>query len=147
MPPCGQAHRHVSKHYLPSYFIHRQKNYSKYRKGLAAMLTAIQSAGVTPEVNLRNSVQARKCASEKSTLALKPGADVTRSPKRESVAPRKGLLSSKIFLKKVTQKRVNNKYTRAWGIVKRCCLTFCGIQIHGRMAGGFCLVLGSSLSH
>ena len=30
------------------------------RKGLAAMLTSVQSAGVTPEVNLKNSMQARK---------------------------------------------------------------------------------------
>ena len=49
---------------------------------LAVMLTSIQSAGVTPEVNLRNSAQARKHASEKSTLLLKPRADVTRSPKQ-----------------------------------------------------------------
>ena len=35
-----------------------------------------------PEVNLRNSTQARKRASEKSTLALKPRTDVTRSPKQ-----------------------------------------------------------------
>ena len=38
------------------------------------MLTSIQSAGVAPEVNLRTSAQARKRASEKSTLALKPRA-------------------------------------------------------------------------
>ena len=41
------------------------------------MLTSIQSAGVTPEVNLRTSAQARKRASETSTLALKPRADIT----------------------------------------------------------------------
>ena len=47
------------------------------------MLTSIQSAGVTPEVNLRNSTQARKRASEKTTLALKPRADITKtSPKQ-----------------------------------------------------------------
>ena len=46
------------------------------------MLTSIQSAGVTPEVNLRNSTQARKHASEKPTLALKPRADISRSPKQ-----------------------------------------------------------------
>ena len=34
------------------------------------------SAGVAPEVNLRNSAQARKRASKKSSLALKPKADV-----------------------------------------------------------------------
>ena len=42
----------------------------------------LQSAGVTPEVNLRNRTQARKSASENSTLALKPRADITRSPQQ-----------------------------------------------------------------
>ena len=46
------------------------------------MLTSIRSAGVTPELNLRKSAQARKHLSEKSTLALKPRADMTRSPKQ-----------------------------------------------------------------
>ena len=46
------------------------------------MLTSIQSAGVAPEVNLRNRAQARKRASEKSTLVLKHKADITRSPKQ-----------------------------------------------------------------
>ena len=66
-------------------------------------LDLLQSAGVTPEVNLRNSMQARKHASEKSTLALKPRADVTRNPKRVSVAPRKGLMSSNNLKKKLDQ--------------------------------------------
>ena len=62
------------------------------------MLTSIQSAGVAPEVNLRNSAQARKPASEKSTLALKPRADVTRSPKQ---GPQKRThVLQKIFKKK-----------------------------------------------
>ena len=44
-------------------------------------------AGVAPEVNLRNSKQARKHASD-STLALKPRAHVTRKSKTGvSVAP------------------------------------------------------------
>ena len=42
------------------------------QKGSITMLATIQSAGVASEVNLRNSAQARKCASKKSTLALKP---------------------------------------------------------------------------
>ena len=46
------------------------------------MLTSMQSAGVEPEVNPRNSEKARKRAVEKSTLALKPSADVIRSPKQ-----------------------------------------------------------------
>ena len=64
-------------------------------KGLAAMLTSIQSAGVAPEVNLRIP-QARKYV-KGSILALKSRAAVTKSPKQgyQSVAPRKWLLSSK----------------------------------------------------
>ena len=46
------------------------------------MLTFIQLSGVAPEVNLRNSVQVRKCASERFILTLKCRADVTRSPKQ-----------------------------------------------------------------
>ena len=52
------------------------------QKGSAAKLTSVHSAGVAPEVNVRKSVEARKHASEKSTLALKPRADVTRGPKQ-----------------------------------------------------------------
>ena len=44
------------------------------------MLTSIQSGGVAPEVNLKTSAQARKHANEKSTLALNPRADITKSP-------------------------------------------------------------------
>ena len=60
------------------------------------MLTSAQSAGgVTAEVNL--STQARKPASEKSTLALKPTEDVTRSPKQGYQWPHeKDLCPSKI---------------------------------------------------
>ena len=49
------------------------------QKGSAVMMTSKQQAGVTPEVNLRIT-QARK-HTKGSTLALKPRADVTRSPK------------------------------------------------------------------
>ena len=42
------------------------------------MLAIKWSAGVAPEVNLRNPLD----ASEGSILALKPGADVTKSPKQ-----------------------------------------------------------------
>ena len=41
------------------------------------MLTPIQSAGVAPEVNLR-----QESMQKGSTLALKPRADITRSPKQ-----------------------------------------------------------------
>ena len=51
------------------------------------MLTSKQLAGVTPEVNLRNSMQAGKHASKTSTLALKPRADVTRSQKQGNQWP------------------------------------------------------------
>ena len=47
------------------------------------MLTSVQSAGVAPEMNLRNSAQTRKYISQKSTLALKPRTDVKRIPKQE----------------------------------------------------------------
>ena len=50
------------------------------QKGSAAMLTSIQSVFITPEVNLRIT-KVRKDA-KSSTLALKPRADVTRSPKQ-----------------------------------------------------------------
>ena len=47
------------------------------------MLTSIQSAGVAPEVNLRNSLHAGDKAHKRGiTLALKPRGDVTRSPKQ-----------------------------------------------------------------
>ena len=51
-------------------------------KGRAVILAIKRSAGVTPEVFLRNSTWARKHACKKSTLALKPRADITRSPKQ-----------------------------------------------------------------
>ena len=58
------------------------------QSGSAAMLAIKRLAGVAPEVNLRNSMQARKHASE-STLALKPRADVTRSSKQGYQWPHK----------------------------------------------------------
>ena len=67
--------------------------------GLAAMLAVKRLAGVAPEVNLRNSVQARKHASE-STLALKPRADVTRSPKQGYQWPHKKDMCPPKILKK-----------------------------------------------
>ena len=67
------------------------------QKGLAAMLTSMQSAGVAPEVNLRNHcAQARKNISE----GIHPGFETQarRHQKSEtglSVAPQKGLVSYK----------------------------------------------------
>ena len=46
------------------------------QKGSAVMLAIKRSAGDTLEVNLRNHT------SERSTTALKPRADITRSPKQ-----------------------------------------------------------------
>ena len=69
------------------------------QKGLAAILTSIQSAGVAPEVNLRIT-QVRKHTSDRSTLVLKPRADVTRSQKQGYQWPHKKDMSSKILKKK-----------------------------------------------
>ena len=52
------------------------------QKDLAAMLTSIESAGVTRKVNMMNSVHARKYVSENSTLTLKPIEEVIRSPQQ-----------------------------------------------------------------
>ena len=92
-------------------------------KRQSAWLTSIQLAGVTPEVNLRIThvrkhlyTVSRCCTRGESedhtskkackgfTLALKPRADVTRSPKQgyQWLAPRKGLMSSKFFIKTFT---------------------------------------------
>ena len=74
--------------------------------GSVAMLATKRLAGVAPKVNLReheshNMYASTKCEIRMPTLALKPRGDVTRSPKRGlSVAPQKGLMSFKFFLKK-----------------------------------------------
>ena len=59
---------------------HWTPHVSKYvdQKGLAAK----RAAGVAPEVNLKNPLQARKYANKGSILALNHRADVTRSPKQ-----------------------------------------------------------------
>ena len=71
------------------------------QKGSAAMLTSLESAGVAPEVNLRIT-QARKAPKKGSTLALKPGVRYhQKSNTGVSVAPGKGLMSSKNKNKKL----------------------------------------------
>ena len=60
-------------------------------------------SGVAPEVHLRNSTQARKCASEISTLVLKPMADITRSPKQGYQWPHKKDSCPTKYKKKTTQ--------------------------------------------
>ena len=72
------------------------------RKGSAAMLTSILSAGVTPEVNLRNSLHAGNKARKRG---IHPGFETQgrryqKSKTGVSVVPQKGLVSSKNFQKK-----------------------------------------------
>ena len=59
------------------------------QKGYAAMLTSIQSAGVTQEANQRHSMQARKPTREKSTLTLKPR--TYQWPHKKDFSPPKNL--------------------------------------------------------
>ena len=66
------------------------------------MLTSIQSAGVAPEVNLRNSWHAGNKARKRG---IHPGFETQgrrhqKSLTGVSVAPQKGLMSSKNLLKK-----------------------------------------------
>ena len=85
------------------------------QKGLAAILTSIQSAGVAPEVNLRIT-QARKYAKwihldfetqvrchqkSKTGVSMNPRVDITRSPTQGYQLPHeKELCPPKIFLKR-----------------------------------------------
>ena len=87
----GSAFSHSIKFFM------RREEICRYmdQKGL---LTSTQSAGVAPEGNLRNRIQARKRASENSTLALKPRSDIPRSPKQWYQWPHeKDLCPPKIF--------------------------------------------------
>ena len=59
------------------------------QKDSAVMLTSIQSAGVTPEVNLRIKHADEKAHKKGSTQALKPRADIIRSPKQGYQWPHK----------------------------------------------------------
>ena len=80
------------------------------QKGLVAMLTSIQSAGVTPDMNLRNSVQTRKHRSEESALALQLRADITRNPKQRYQWPYEKDLCPPKILKKKNLKKSKNKW-------------------------------------
>ena len=66
---------------------------------LAAMLSKKRSAGVTPEVNLKECVTCTlPLSANKATLAVNPREDTNKSLKTGvSVASQKGLLSSKIL--------------------------------------------------
>ena len=59
-----------------------------------------RSVDVAPEVILRNPLYTGKEAflGKGSTLALKPKADITTSPKRVPVASQKVFMSSKTFI-------------------------------------------------
>ena len=75
---------------------------SKYvdRKGLASMPTSIQSASVTPEVNLRIT-QVRKHAKRDLPWLYNPGQMPQEAQNRGfTVAPQKGLVPSYFFFKK-----------------------------------------------
>ena len=79
------------------------------------MLAVKGLVGVAREMNLRNTAQARKCASKKSTLTLKPRADVTRSPKQGCQGPHKRHMSINLFLKKSLSNLKSNQETYlAW---------------------------------
>ena len=78
------------------------------RKGSAAMLTSIQSVGVAPEVNLRNSLHAGDKAHKQG---IHPGFETQgrrhqKSKTGVSVASRKGQMSSKNFLKNFKKKNL-----------------------------------------
>ena len=73
------------------------------QKGLAAMLTCIQSTGVAPKLNVRIA-QAIKHASKRSIPALKPRVNIVEVQNRVSVTPQIGLVSSKLFDKKDTKR-------------------------------------------
>ena len=71
--------------------------------GVCVLSIDLNFKGYSQQVSQqRTSVQAKKHASEKSTLALKPRADVTRSISL-SVAPQKVLMLYKNFLKKMSR--------------------------------------------
>ena len=74
------------------------------RKSLAAMLTCIQLVGVAPEVNLRI-IQVRTHAKRDPSWLWNPGRHHLKSKKGVLVSPRKGLVSSKFFFKKVCSKQ------------------------------------------
>ena len=60
------------------------------QKDSVAMLTSIQSAGVAPEVNLRNSLHAGDKARKRGIhLALRPRGDVSKTPKPRYQWPHK----------------------------------------------------------
>ena len=74
-------------------FLHSTSVKRMWGKGPAAILAIQRLTAVTPQVNLRLSMHAKKRTSEKSTLALKPRANASRSRNRGISGPTKLLLS------------------------------------------------------
>ena len=82
------------------------------------MLAVKRSAGVAPEVNLTSSVQGESVQA-RSTLALKHGADVTRSPKQGYQWPHKKDMCPPKILENLKKKKVaklsgSSTDTRLW---------------------------------
>ena len=86
---------------------------------LAAMLAAKSSAGVTPEVNLRNLLQTGDEARKQGNppWLWNPGqmSPEVQNKTRVSVAPQKGLVSSKIFFKIINKWNRSNEMLRKHG--------------------------------
>ena len=84
-------------------------------KDLFPLLKVIPYVGKTLSLTAQfmvwsNSAQARKCASEKSTLALKPRADVTRSPKQGYQWPHKKDSCPTKILKKNVGRQIDQRW-------------------------------------
>ena len=94
-----------SRRFKPQTSTNACRHVCKYvdQKGSAAMLTFIQSAGVTSEVNL--SITQGESMQKGSTLALKPRADITRSPKQGYQWPHEKDLCPPKIKKKKRKKR------------------------------------------
>ena len=76
-------------------------------KGSATMLASIQSAGVTPEVNLEDNTGKKACKKQ-STLSLKPqGRCHQKSKTGVPVTPRKWLMSSKKSVEMYSRRTLN----------------------------------------
>ena len=68
------------------------------------MLATSRSAGVTPEVNLSNPLHTSDEMCKSGNLALKPGADITGSPKQGYQWPTKRTMYSQNVFKKSDEK-------------------------------------------
>ena len=96
------------------------------------MLTSIQSTGVAPEVNIRNSLHA---GDKTSKQGIHPGFETQgrhcqKSKTGVSVAPRKGLTSSKNFKKKEIAVWLFCESSTGYGPEIRLCEANCCKQTH-----------------